>query len=783
MDHLPRPYGKACTLPKIPYFCFEEYDRGDFLSYPERTGWTMDELLSFELWTELDDEDDEDDDEDEDEDGDEDKRTFEDVLDLLQTWLFFGSLHLIFQEHIKFEDFIMEDPDEGTCIHTKNLLKIAEEYEKSGYKGGKNPEKLQDILSCLATAYKVYNVAVLASTLDPYFLLSIGFLLDFLASYSRILYAGDDTLTQLDDDTKVLSFKTPLVPAEDETEGFANEDGEVPFLVSEMILAGWCPHLVNSLHEKTSNKTMYLASLLDPPDPTKNHTTCTRAKCLAYQMNKGTYVHKHVREGCTCEELTIDSDQLCRILQDGSFPVVKPMDPRRSSTSLELEAYSSNTEYVAISHVWSDGMGNPKRNAVAKCQMERIFNSIKELPGCTSQTPIWLDTLCCPVAPKDVKRLAIARMRDTYDLAASVLVLDKQLQGLPHSQLSPVEQVVRIWCSGWTGRLWTWQEGFLADRLYFQFNDGIFDVNTLQTHYLTGHRYDLYSTRDSAMLMTMIRGSLSKTPEKDPTRLRLDGVVDGLQGRSTSVPDDEGLCLGALMGCDVLKILDAKPLPLMCGFWQQCPVIPREILFWKGPRLSQPGFRWAPITLTNHGGRQLDPSPITASEKTGTVVPSGLLIRAPAILLGDVLDQPLCRDFYVVDHNGESIWRAKQDCDAEERPALEDKAERYIKVALLLHERVTERSRTAVTYGTLVYVYAEKDGMLFARRGGTVLVMLQKHPNRVMQGVGDLWKDLLKLEISSGEDVKYRGRNLVYHGEYKEIEGQDLPEQQQWVID
>jgi hypothetical protein len=35
-----------------------------------------------------------------------------------------------------------------------------------------------------------------------------------------------------------------------------------------------------------------------------------------------------------------------------------------------------------------------------------------------------LDTLCCPLQPKDLKNAALALMRDTYRKANSVLVLD-----------------------------------------------------------------------------------------------------------------------------------------------------------------------------------------------------------------------------------------------------------------------------------------------------------------------------------------------------------------------
>ena len=41
MDHLPLPHNPASPPLKVPFVCTEEYDRGPFLTYPQRQGWQI----------------------------------------------------------------------------------------------------------------------------------------------------------------------------------------------------------------------------------------------------------------------------------------------------------------------------------------------------------------------------------------------------------------------------------------------------------------------------------------------------------------------------------------------------------------------------------------------------------------------------------------------------------------------------------------------------------------------------------------------------------------------
>ena len=128
---------------------------------------------------------------------------------------------------------------------------------------------------------------------------------------------------------------------------------------------------------------------------------------------------------------------------------------------------------VAISHVWSDGLGNPKQNSLPMCQYQRLQKLIASFPhGGESTEYVWIDTLCCPTALRKARNIAIQRMKQVYESARFVLVLDSYLLSQNANGLSSIEILMRIFCSHWNRRLWTLQERLLAkDRLVYQFQD------------------------------------------------------------------------------------------------------------------------------------------------------------------------------------------------------------------------------------------------------------------------------------------------------------------------
>jgi hypothetical protein len=94
----------------------------------------------------------------------------------------------------------------------------------------------------------------------------------------------------------------------------------------------------------------------------------------------------------------------------------------------------------------------------------------------------WIDTLCCPVRPDEAKKLALRRMKEAYLEAAHVVVLDAELQVIDQREIQPYEVLLRAFSIAWVQRLWTLQEGALAQRLWIQFGDGPVEVLALFRH-------------------------------------------------------------------------------------------------------------------------------------------------------------------------------------------------------------------------------------------------------------------------------------------------------------
>ncbi|KAF4629490.1 hypothetical protein G7Y89_g8656 [Cudoniella acicularis] len=170
-----------------------------------------------------------------------------------------------------------------------------------------------------------------------------------------------------------------------------------------------------------------------------------------------------------------------------------PAQIKMKRPSVDIIVYAPGAKYVSISHVWSDGLGNSFQNALPSCQSQRLSAMVQDLYGRsdpnTGCIPFWIDTVYCPIAPKDAKDLGITAMRSTYQNADRVLVLDSYLQSFVSEPESgpETEILLRIFFSQWARRLWTLQEGALAQNLYIQLSNHTVNFNDLSPT-LTGTR-------------------------------------------------------------------------------------------------------------------------------------------------------------------------------------------------------------------------------------------------------------------------------------------------------
>ena len=319
---------------------------------------------------------------------------------------------------------------------------------------------------------------------------------------------------------------------------------------SKKILA--CPYEIHWLQHNMGPAFAYYFAFLPRPADGKDHTSCTDYECMATQIDDANYRTKHMEPDCNCEFVGVAEDELVAILISDKIPIVRFQSSNDSliQGKLQLIAAEPNTFYTAISHVWSDGLGNPHSNQLPTCQLQRLSSLVKD-SNADQHCTFWMDTLCVPATIREGRKVAIGKMRETYSIANTVMVLD---QGLQQSIIdldwwretsdrhTTVELGYRLLASNWARRLWTLQEAAEASRLIFRINNSFLDMRELR-HRLQRTLWDFDSFSPLAKIIAdKIRDNIRKPPSDFRGRW-----LRSVSWRQTSHEEDEVVCLAALL--------------------------------------------------------------------------------------------------------------------------------------------------------------------------------------------------------------------------------------------
>jgi Heterokaryon incompatibility protein (HET) len=333
-----------------------------------------------------------------------------------------------------------------------------------------------------------------------------------------------------------------------------------------------------------------------------------------------------------------EMDKVYEILNRRQIPVITFKFLLDDKGIMHINLDVSNSEntlgYVAISHVWADGLGNQTKNELPLCQIFRVAHLSRQVSGKES-VPVWIDTLCVP-RDRDQRVKALDLMNDTYKFSDHVLVLDAGLQCFKaHRHLSTslleinvetaeqirmgivVEVLLRIACSSWATRLWTLPEGQVGRLLHFQFSDEAVEIGDIFYQLGTWPFVGTSLVNDLRVFLTRLRPRLrtqgaNGQSAEDPALLRwptgsLDGrfiaMLHAIEWRFTSRQVDEVLCMAIQLNLDVKTITNISEDDAegrMHALLRQIPYIPGDLLFTNGPRLQQSPFRWAPRNLLGY---------------------------------------------------------------------------------------------------------------------------------------------------------------------------------------
>lgn len=286
--------------------------------------------------------------------------------------------------------------------------------------------------------------------------------------------------------------------------------GRAATLLLELLRSnGWCPARARRVCQTHDYLVVnILAGLVRDPFSNENHAQCFhQEQCVAHNLQLGpseTYPYRHCCGGGHCVFVSIPWQELADIIQSGDKPLISinktgPLD-------VKLVRWTPFANYTAISHIWSDGLGNPRCNALPYCQLVRLRDLAQQgmepefSPFYDNEHPIrsaiqfivssygdasphvnasdrnriviWIDTLCIPVPPWEqdesavnLRFAAIKQISSIFSGAAYTLVLDRCLEELIYSrpgELCGDEFAATVLGSKWMERGWTLQEGSLS---------------------------------------------------------------------------------------------------------------------------------------------------------------------------------------------------------------------------------------------------------------------------------------------------------------------------------
>lgn len=516
MEHIQHPNDPISEVIKVPYLCKNDYDglqfsdnASRFYEYPMRQGYNS-EASVLEL------------------------RKTDGFEGFVQNWLYFGLLTEFLGIKPSTKDFVRESVVSGRPvlnIYTGELSRLLGEWKFRilSFETKRREQYLVELYGYIfyATQWVERLDTQLNDNRDqtPLILFSIKVLIESLImaildynSHFKPLESKRKITSKLkkyaysfrrnisvSDFTILPDISSHFDPHLRDIEWI---ESQLPFPTAseyirrQMISAGWCPHYLAHIGQTYSSSALYYLSTIRCKSTSgKCHSACREKDCAANNIDEATYESKHEEATCKCPLMRISEEELIDMIKNGDTPLVSfKKDPNNGEYSISLVAANPHSlkiiapkrvpYYIAISHVWSSGRGNPKENSLHLCQLKAICAYIDKISYRASSNNgflkdkswvFWMDTLCIPVSKnedaKAMKKKAIGHMDVVYANAEKVLVLDRELEETSHLDLNLQELFARIRISSWMTRCWTLQEAALAQHLSIQFSDGNLDMS------------------------------------------------------------------------------------------------------------------------------------------------------------------------------------------------------------------------------------------------------------------------------------------------------------------
>ncbi|THC98295.1 hypothetical protein EYZ11_002228 [Aspergillus tanneri] len=299
---------------------------------------------------------------------------------------------------------------------------------------------------------------------------------------------------------------------------------------------GWCPHRALQLCRSYDYLVLNsLVGLIRRPPSVENHAQCLEMRrCCSHNLvldGLDDYPFAHDSHGAEqqCPFVHVPINQLIDIIDSRSIPLISLS--REGDLDIQVVRCTPFMSYTAISHVWSDGMGNPQSNSLPQCQLLRLRRLIAETyniendPLYDNSTAssiernfiawelrkshaqssyrkvdkkriyFWMDTLCIPTTSssrsaqrnKALKFMAMKHITPIFASATNTLVLEKQIQSVRFPDprdVSGDEIAALVLSSKWMLRGWTLEEGSLSAQVVYHIAGKPYEMATTLHHQL-----------------------------------------------------------------------------------------------------------------------------------------------------------------------------------------------------------------------------------------------------------------------------------------------------------
>ena len=585
--------------------------------------------------------------------------------------------------------------------------------------------------------------------------------------------------------------------------------GSSKLLRATMLESGWCPYQVKRICRAVDLPTAYYLSLLRHEHGSgSNHQSCSNKQCVANNVDESQYSTKHADDCSGCEFLAPSPDEITSAIGKGGIPLIRCTRTPQGGLQLGVIENFPGVQYVAVSHVWSDGLGHPTANALPTCQLERLNTHLEILREFqskefasnfplarkkVSQQPIvfWMDTLCIPVGAAinaiNYRKVAIGRIAQTFAGASAALVLDKGLENISYETFPLEELCAQISMSAWMSRCWTFQEAILTQRCFVRFLDGVYDVRKIYhsanllldkaPHRLCQHV--LYWLTYSMTIPAVNPVYISSTPGNIGKVQRFAQLWDEILERSTSTAEDKYTCLAIstnLYASEILGIPERQER--LKAILRAQEVLPLSILFTTGPRLqpNNPKNRWAPaLGFGNHllsrvgyvfmlknrweplrFGYSLFRRTRCAFIKFNS--DAEFVIPREINIIGFLVSPHLPRDrrFSLIDADSRTRFDIQLRCPDDGSYTDNNNIARCILFAPYRGKWVLERGHDHTWEGPCLTVHRREDGVVYARFDCPIVVALMQTEHPLNSGGVSDSQEATDMQRRASEELRFR---------------------------